>query len=80
MKREPPSHAEVMLRVELEQERQIAKWGKQDHDAYFWYAILGEEFGEIGKALNERDFEHASEELIQVAAVCLSWLEAGMHE
>lgn len=38
--------------------------------------ILAEEFGEVARAINEGDPENLKEELIQTAAVCLSWLEA----
>jgi NTP pyrophosphatase (non-canonical NTP hydrolase) len=36
-------------------------------------AILGEEFGEVCMAIN--DNSNLEEELIQVAAVCVRWLE-----
>jgi uncharacterized protein DUF3310 len=49
------------------------------------YRILGEEVGEVAKALNERDAAgaqargahnaHIREELIQTAAVCAAWVE-----
>lgn len=38
-------------------------------------SVLGEEVGEVCKALNEHDPENLEEELIQVAAVCVKWLE-----
>ena len=41
-----------------------------------WYTILAEEFGEVAKAILENEPEDALEaEIIQVAAVCVSWLE-----
>lgn len=62
--------------VQLEQNRQIELWGEQSHDRGMWYAILGEEFGEVGKAINEHDGDHELvEELIQVAAVAASWVD-----
>ena len=39
-------------------------------------SILLEEVGEVAKALNEKDEENLKEELIQVAAVCMRWLES----
>lgn len=39
-------------------------------------AVLAEEFGEVANALLERDGANLKVELIQVAAVCLKWLEA----
>ena len=76
-------------RVAKERLRQDVLWGEQSHEDGYWYAILGEEFGEIGKALcnnyyrfnnptdqdlvKEKDLE---EEIIQTAAVCIAWLEA----
>lgn len=39
-------------------------------------AVLTEEFGEIGRALCEKDAEGLKEELIQTAAVCVQWLES----
>lgn len=38
-------------------------------------AILVEEVGEVGKALNEHDRIELRKELIQVAAVAVRWLE-----
>jgi hypothetical protein len=47
-------------------------------------AVLGEEFGEVARALLEREFAltgeiidaHLRTELVQVAAVALAWIEA----
>lgn len=49
------------------------------------YAVLGEEFGEVGRALIERSFgndttAHLEEELIQCAAVCVAWVEAAREK
>lgn len=39
--------------------------------------VLGEEFGEVSKAINEQQsIEELKSELIQVAAVCVAWLES----
>lgn len=37
--------------------------------------ILAEEFGEVARAVYECDPENLVEELVQVAAVCVAWLE-----
>jgi hypothetical protein len=52
------------------------------------YVVLGEEFGEVGRAIIELDYQHGDAvgasnetvahlraELIQVAAVCAAWVE-----
>lgn len=39
------------------------------------FLILTEEFGEIAKALNDEDDENLKIELIQLASVCVRWLE-----
>lgn len=39
-------------------------------------AILAEEAGEVAKAVLERDDSGLEFELVQVAAVCVAWLEA----
>lgn len=39
-------------------------------------AILAEEAGEVAKAVLERDDRGLEFELVQVAAVCVAWLEA----
>ena len=62
-----------------ERMRQIAKWGDQHHDNGFWLAVLGEEFGEVARAmLKQKDGEQSIdiiEELTQCAAVCCAWIE-----
>lgn len=65
-----------------ERERQIAKWGEQYHDYPYWYAILGEEFGEVGQAIQKGSVAHKKtdaddlyKELIHVAAVATAIAE-----
>lgn len=62
-------------RVFYELQRQEKKWGKQNHSQADWYVILGEEFGEVGRAIFEKTNDNYREELIQVAAVCMAALE-----
>lgn len=40
------------------------------------YIILAEEVGEVARAIHDGDRDNLREELVQVAAVCLAWLEA----
>jgi hypothetical protein len=39
-------------------------------------AVLGEEFGEVARAVHDRDPEALARELVQVAAVAVAWREA----
>lgn len=38
-------------------------------------SIIGEEFGELCKAVNERDYKHAKEEALHVIATCIRFVE-----
>lgn len=38
-------------------------------------SIIGEEFGELCKAVNERDFNHAKLEALHVIATCIRFVE-----
>lgn len=41
------------------------------------YVVLGEEFGEVGRAMLEGEGDdHLRAELVQVAAVAVAWVEA----
>lgn len=64
--------------VEAELDRYPTLWGRPDG---VWpahndtkYRVLGEEVGEVARALNERDWDNVPVELIQCAAVCLAWV------
>ena len=74
----------VLGDVAVERARQDAKWGEQNHTALYWYAVLGEEYGEVGEALLDYVDEpgggvahedHYREELIHVAAVAVATIE-----
>ena len=76
---------EYIDKIVAERDRQDRLWGNatshRGRDAAEWYVILGEEFGEVGRAIWEGRFndgppEAIDNELIQVAAVALAWLEA----
>lgn len=47
-----------------------------NQNPYFVNAILGEEVGEVARALLERDAQNLRDELVDVLQVCTAWLEA----
>jgi len=60
--------------------KQVRKWGKQEHDAFTWLAILTEEVGEASQAALHDVFggSHAGTfrtEMIHVTAVAVQILE-----
>lgn len=62
--------------VLLERVRQNHKWGHPRFlDKQLWYTILGEEVGEVARAILEKDDANLYDELAQVAAVCIAWME-----
>jgi NTP pyrophosphatase (non-canonical NTP hydrolase) len=63
-----------------ERGRQDAKWGEQNHDPAYWLAILGEEFGEVCKAVCEGKQDEYREELVHVAAVAVSMIECDIRQ
>ena len=76
---------QIISEVARELQRQIDKWGVQQHQPLIWNAILGEEVGEVSKAILETWFqgkanftngEEYRQELIQVAAVAISAIRA----
>ncbi len=72
----------VLDEVAAERLKQDQKWGDQrDHDDGMWALILGEEFGEACQASLEKPFLGTGDgptrdELIQVAAVAVCWIES----
>jgi len=67
----------VFDQIRDERERQDNKWGSQrKHSNEKWLAILAEEFGEAATEVNDRLDSALFEELVQVAAVAVCWLEA----
>lgn len=71
----------VLVDVERERGEQDVKWGVQSHDDFTWLAILGEEVGESNQAALDIRFQGGTlaalrEELIQVAAVAVAFVEA----
>lgn len=64
-------------------QRQLDKWGVQDHHPVIWNSILMEEVGEVSKEVNEftfsgkiDDLKKMREELIQVIAVGISFVDS----
>lgn len=82
-------HYRVSSEVTEERIRQDKKWGEQNHNDSRWSHILGEEYGEAMEGVNVLTFDpdtvmwdertstinHLREELIQVAAVAVAWVE-----
>ena len=70
--------------VHEERIRQDDKWGIQNHNPFIWLAILGEEVGELNKAILEDKFggmqeENIQKEIIQIAAVTKAMWECGQR-
>ena len=70
--------------IKKERIRQDEKLGKDNHHPTTWMSIIGEEFGELCKAVNELTFDSRPiletiddirNEAIQVAACCIALLE-----
>ena len=71
-----------LQKIKEERQYQDTKWGEQNHHPSVWVSIMGEEFGEMCKSLNEYMFEQdvnhfddMQKEAIQVAAVVVAMLE-----
>lgn len=72
--------------VLAENERQLQKWGIQDHNSVVWYTILAEEVGELAQAMLEYHFSCGNKnrqaivkEAIQSATLCLKIAEMYSH-
>ncbi len=66
--------------VQEERGRQDGRWGEQNHKPLLWLAILGEEYGELQKAVLKTTTGECFKvemELIQVAAVAKAMFESG---
>lgn len=66
--------------VAAERRRQDKKWGGQPgvdrvHPNEEYAVVLGEEYGEVCRAILEGQGANLREELIQVAAVAVAWVE-----
>ena len=80
----------VFALISAERQAQIDKWGHQrELHPSLWFLSLGEEVGEVANAILElKEFDsdlrertaaraHLLEEIVQVAAVAVAWLEEG---
>ena len=67
----------VLDDVARERIKQDRKWGVQDRVAGHWLTILMEEVGEVcEEILNKQNSDSGiREELVQVAAVAIAWIE-----
>ncbi len=62
-----------------ERARQDKKWSHDNilnNSAETGFRVLGEEVGEVARAINDRDRENCRHELIQVAAVAVAMIQA----
>jgi NTP pyrophosphatase (non-canonical NTP hydrolase) len=77
---------DILLDVREERRRQQELWGEQNHRPSKWLAILGEEYGEVCRAVcgmeivpaaerEEISWKNYREELIHVAAVAIQMVE-----
>ena len=79
--------SDIWREIKAERERQSRQWG----DEHAWgegdcsshlvapivkAAVLNEECGEVARAVLDRDEDEIVNELIQVAAVAVAWLES----
>lgn len=60
--------------VLIEVMRQEDVWGRQEHEDDRWALILGEEVGELSKAILEKNSHAVQMELTQVCAVAMNWI------
>lgn len=66
----------IFQRILEERQRQTKKWGDQSgHPDGVWSLILTEEVGEWAQAVLSGDIRHACEEMLQIVAVGVQWLE-----
>lgn len=71
----------VLFLIKEERQRQDKKWGSNRQlNSLLWAVILGEEVGEVANAVLEQEYgtktlDDLKKELVQVAAVCVAWLE-----
>jgi NTP pyrophosphatase (non-canonical NTP hydrolase) len=68
---------EIFELIRQERKRQDKKWGKipRELNIHKWMSVLTEEVGEVAESLLKREDENTKIELVQVAAVCVAFLE-----
>lgn len=70
-----PRQLQVFAAIEAERAKQDEKWGvRHGQSSYIWHAVLSEEVGEVAKEVLENCI-CLEDELVQVAAVAVAWLE-----
>ena len=77
-----------LINTERERQLQIHEFdlvGTSAHDSNpyvesYKYVILGEEVGEIARAMQDGDKENLIEELSQVGALSVAWLESLLED
>ncbi len=67
--------SDILEEVNGERDRQDAKWGNNAPPVDTMIRVLGEEFGEVCRAVNDKDPANYREELIQTAATCVKMVE-----
>ena len=70
--------------IEEENQRQLDKWGIQDHHPFAWLAFATEELGEVSDAISQYlyhsgDREEVVKEAIQTATLCIKIAEMFKH-
>jgi NTP pyrophosphatase (non-canonical NTP hydrolase) len=76
----PAALSSFQYRVREERVRQYNKFGNQHMTPSQWLVVLGEEYGELCKAVCDGDYQNSLDELIQVAAVCANIYEQNYTE
>jgi len=71
---------DIFKLVDNENNRQLAKWGIQDHEPFTWLGFATEELGELSEAISAHKWrdglvEDVVDEAIQVATLCLKIAE-----
>jgi hypothetical protein len=72
----PERYRAVLVEVVSERDRQLTKWGEQQHHPGVWSLILAEELGEVAERALHDDAAGIRRELVQAAAVLVAWIEA----
>ena len=71
----------IFEKIKEERLRQDNKWGVQNHSDEKWTCIAAEEFGECAKeVLEQKNPDNFNNELIQLAAVIVAWLECRLKK
>ena len=61
--------------IREERERQIEKWSDGIRNADTMIRVIGEEFGEVCRAVNDDDASNYREEFVQLAACCVKAIQ-----